>query len=101
MLKCLGPVWSAVMKGRLMSVCVVLESSHLALSPASRRRCSASPSLERSRPCSFLKVCAKKLVMRLSKSSPPRCVSPLVALTSKTPPEISRTDTSKVPPPRS
>src|SRR3954469_22678382 len=37
----------------------------------------------------------------LSKLSPPRCLSPAVALTSKTPSPISRTDTSNVPPPRS
>mmetsp|Transcript_26896 Transcript_26896/g.62916 ORF Transcript_26896/g.62916 Transcript_26896/m.62916 type:complete len:280 (-) Transcript_26896:25-864(-) len=37
----------------------------------------------------------------LSKSSPPRCVSPPVALTSNTPLSMARTDTSKVPPPRS
>jgi len=36
-----------------------------------------------------------------SKSSPPSEVSPLVALTSNTPPEISRIEISKVPPPRS
>src|SRR5580658_9820079 len=36
-----------------------------------------------------------------SKSSPPRKVSPLVDLTSKTPSPISRMETSKVPPPRS
>ena len=35
----------------------------------------------------------------LSKSSPPRCVSPAVALTSKTPSSIERSDTSNVPPP--
>ena len=38
---------------------------------------------------------------RLSKSSPPRWVSPAVALTSKMPSSIVRSDTSKVPPPRS
>ena len=37
----------------------------------------------------------------LSKSSPPRWVSPLVASTSNTPSSILRSDTSKVPPPRS
>mmetsp|Transcript_16153 Transcript_16153/g.47431 ORF Transcript_16153/g.47431 Transcript_16153/m.47431 type:complete len:257 (+) Transcript_16153:670-1440(+) len=37
----------------------------------------------------------------LSKSSPPRCVSPPVALTSNTPPSMDSTLTSKVPPPRS
>ena len=36
-----------------------------------------------------------------SKSSPPRWVSPLVALTSNTPSPISRIEMSKVPPPRS
>lgn len=36
-----------------------------------------------------------------SKSSPPRAVSPFVAFTSNTPPEISRMEISKVPPPRS
>ena len=38
---------------------------------------------------------------RLSKSSPPKCVSPAVALTSKIPSSIVRSETSKVPPPRS
>jgi hypothetical protein len=36
-----------------------------------------------------------------SQSSPPRCVSPLVLSTSKTPSPMSRIDTSNVPPPRS
>ena len=38
---------------------------------------------------------------RSSKSSPPRCVSPLVASTSNTPARRRRTEMSKVPPPRS
>jgi hypothetical protein len=38
---------------------------------------------------------------RMSKSSPPRNVSPLVDFTSNTPSPISRMETSKVPPPRS
>ena len=37
----------------------------------------------------------------MSKSSPPRKVSPLVDFTSNTPSPISRIETSKVPPPRS
>jgi len=37
----------------------------------------------------------------LSKSSPPKWVSPAVALTSNTPSSIVSKDTSKVPPPRS
>mmetsp|Transcript_12715 Transcript_12715/g.40713 ORF Transcript_12715/g.40713 Transcript_12715/m.40713 type:complete len:266 (+) Transcript_12715:70-867(+) len=38
---------------------------------------------------------------RLSRSSPPRCVSPAVARTSKTPASMERSDTSNVPPPKS
>ena len=38
MLRCFGPDWSAVMKGRLMSVSIVLDSSHLAFSAASFSR---------------------------------------------------------------
>jgi hypothetical protein len=38
MVRCLGPDASAVMKGKLMSVEVVEDSSHLAFSLASRRR---------------------------------------------------------------
>ena len=37
--RCFGPVWSAVMKGRLISVCVVDDNSILAFSAASFRRC--------------------------------------------------------------
>mmetsp|Transcript_26026 Transcript_26026/g.65035 ORF Transcript_26026/g.65035 Transcript_26026/m.65035 type:complete len:322 (-) Transcript_26026:79-1044(-) len=43
----------------------------------------------------------KWLTQRLSKSSPPRWVSPAVALTSKMPSSMVRRETSKVPPPRS
>ena len=38
--KCLGPLASAVMNGRLISVSIVVESSILARSAASRKRCS-------------------------------------------------------------
>ena len=51
MLRCLAPLASAVMKGRLMSVLVADDSSHLAFSAASRRRCTASLSFDRSMPC--------------------------------------------------
>ena len=40
-----------MMNGRLMSVCVADDNSHLAFSAASRSRCSASLSLDRSMPC--------------------------------------------------
>ena len=39
-------------------------------------------------------------MIRLSQSSPPRWVSPLVALTSNTPSPISSTEISNVPPPK-
>ena len=52
--RCLGPVWSAVMNGRLMSVSITVESSILAFSAASFRRCSAMRSLPRSIPSLFL-----------------------------------------------
>jgi hypothetical protein len=54
MFMCLGPLWSAVMNGRLTSVLAELESSTLAFSAASRRRCIAMGSWERSIPWSFL-----------------------------------------------
>ena len=59
MFRCLGPAWSAVMKGRLISVCTALESSILAFSASSRRRCRASLSARRSMPFSFLNSSAR------------------------------------------
>ena len=52
--RCFGPVASAVMNGRLISVSSSVESSILAFSAASFRRCSAIWSFETSMPCSFL-----------------------------------------------
>ncbi len=52
-------------------------------------------------PNCFLNSPIKKSCNLISKSSPPKEVSPLVAFTSNTPPDISRSDISKVPPPRS
>jgi len=43
----------------------------------------------------------QKSTILLSKSSPPKCVSPAVAFTSKIPSSIVNIDTSNVPPPRS
>mmetsp|Transcript_38558 Transcript_38558/g.53548 ORF Transcript_38558/g.53548 Transcript_38558/m.53548 type:complete len:253 (+) Transcript_38558:684-1442(+) len=69
---CLGPSAVAVMKGRLMLVCVMVESSIFAFSLASVSRCSACLSVRRSIPSEVLKSLARKSTMRLSKSSPPR-----------------------------
>lgn len=101
MLKCLGPVLSAVIKGKETSVAARPSSSLFAFSAASLNLCIARVSLLRSRPDSFLNSPSKKATRTSSKSSPPRRVSPLVAFTSKTPPLISRIEISNVPPPRS
>ena len=59
MVRCFGPDWSAVIKGRLISVCVAEESSIFAFSAASFRRWRASLSLRRSIEFSFLNSSAK------------------------------------------
>ena len=99
--RCFGPEASAVMNGRLISVEAAEESSHLAFSAASLRRCLAIGSAERSMPFSRLKSSTSQRMTMSSMSSPPRWVSPLVALTSKTPSPISRIEMSNVPPPKS
>ena len=96
-----GPAWLAVMYGMLMFVLVACDSSILAFSAASWRRCLAILSLPRSTPFLFLNWPMSQSTMRWSQSSPPRRASPLVAFTSKTPSEMSSSETSKVPPPRS
>ncbi|BAT08749.1 Os09g0491780 [Oryza sativa Japonica Group] len=53
-LKCFAPVASAVIKGRLISVCMVEESSTLAFSAASLSLCKANLSLLRSMLSDFL-----------------------------------------------
>ena len=52
-------------------------------------------------PCDALNSRTNQSTIALSKLSPPRWLSPAVALTSNTPSPISSTDTSNVPPPRS
>ncbi|MNT99750.1 hypothetical protein D3C72_2426840 [compost metagenome] len=52
--RCFGPVASMVMYGRFTSVWVADDSSILAFSAASFRRCSAITSFFRSTPWSFL-----------------------------------------------
>src|SRR3954463_2241870 len=58
-------------------------------------------SLARSMPSLFLNSETSHSMIRSSRSSPPRWVSPLVAFTSTTPSPTSRIEMSKVPPPKS
>ena len=89
-----------------MFVEVALDSSFFACSAASRRRCIAMRSLDRSTPEVFFTVVSMWLTTRSSQSSPPS-LSPDVALTwmvekpSSGSLPTSRRETSKVPPPRS
>ena len=99
--KCFGPSAVAVMNGKLISVCESCDSSIFAFSAASRKRCNAIGSLRRSMPSVFLNSSAMYSSTRISKLSPPRCVSPLVDFTSNTPSPNSSTEISNVPPPRS
>ena len=99
--RCFGPSCVAVMKGRLICVVIVDDSSIFAFSAASYRRWSAIRSAARSMPWSFLNSATIQSTIALSKLSPPRWLSPFVALTSKTPSPSSRIETSNVPPPRS
>ena len=96
-----GPASAVAIKGREMGVLCTPESSCLAFSAASVSRCRAWRSRRRSMWCWAKKASASQSTMRRSQSLPPSWVSPLVALTSKTPLAIRNTDTSKVPPPRS
>ena len=99
--RCFGPSALAVMNGRLMLVVVAVDSSFFAFSAASFNLWRAILSPDRSMPSAFLNSSIIHWVTRLSKSSPPRRVSPLVARTSMTPSPISMMETSKVPPPKS
>ena len=89
------------MNGKFISVCSAADNSILAFSAASFNLCNASLSDFKSIPLSFLNSEIKYSTIALSKSSPPKNVSPLVDLTSKTPSPNSRIETSKVPPPKS
>lgn len=52
-------------------------------------------------PLFFKNSAAQYSTNLLSKSSPPKCVSPAVAFTSNMPSSIVNNDTSNVPPPKS
>ena len=99
--KCKGPASPAAINGSEICASVVPDKSFLAFSAASFKRCIAILSWDRSIPLSALKFSTNQSMILLSKSSPPRCVSPLVDRTSNTPSPNSRIETSKVPPPRS
>ena len=99
--RCLGPVSSAVMKGRLREVVRVLDSSIFAFSAASRSLWSAILSCPKSMASSAWNLSIIQRTITLSKSSPPKWLFPEVAFTSNTPSPSWRTETSKVPPPRS
>ena len=80
--KCLGPVASAVIKGRLMLVEVMPDRSILAFSAASFTLCIAILSPFRSTPVSALKEPTIQSITLWSKSSPPKRLLPAVARTS-------------------
>ena len=89
------------MYGRLIVVDCAPDSSIFAFSAASCSRCIAILSLDRSMPFCALKVRTRCATIAASQSSPPRWLSPAVALTWIRPSSISSRETSKVPPPRS
>ena len=89
------------MNGRLISVSLVEESSIFAFSAPSFIRCIAILSVEISIPVEDLNFSTSQSITFSSQSSPPNLESPAVDFTSKTPSDISKTETSKVPPPKS
>ena len=97
----MGPSDVAVMNGRLICVSCTVDSSILAFSAASFRRCRAILSWDRSTPSVFLNSVTSHSMTLSSQSSPPSFVFPEVDFTSKTPSPMSSTETSNVPPPRS
>ena len=97
-----GCPWGVmVMKGIEKGASVRADRSILVRSARSLIRCMATGSEDRSIPCFFRKSSSTWAIMALSKSMPPRKMSPPVAFTSKTRSRISMMETSKVPPPRS
>ena len=99
--KCFGPLAVAVTYGKLISVCAEEDNSIFAFSAASFKRCKAIGSSLKSMFSSALNSSANQLMIFSSTSSPPKCVSPSVANTSKTPSPNSSIETSWVPPPKS
>ena len=90
-----------VMKGMLNGTSSRDGEVDLVRSARSLIRCMATGSVDRSMPVLPAKSFRTWWMMALSKSMPPRKMSPPVAFTSKTRSRISMIETSKVPPPRS
>ena len=102
MIKFLGlPSVPIAMNGKLTSVVVVVDNSIFAFSAASLNLCTAWSLSIKSMPSCALNSSARYLINTLSISVPPSWVSPLVDLTSNTPPPNSMMVTSRVPPPKS
>ena len=73
----------------------------LACSAASRKRTRVTGSSTGMLPACFWNACSSQSATRRSISLPPRWESPAVASTCTMPPRMRKTDTSKVPPPKS
>ena len=73
----------------------------MAFSAPSLNLCKAAGSEDKSILFSDLNSSSNQSTITSSKLSPPKCVSPFVDITSKTPPPISSIDMSNVPPPKS
>ena len=98
---CFGPVASAVINGKEIFVFSTVDNSIFAFSAASVKRCKAWISFDKSIPSFCLNWLINQLTKTLSKSSPPKFVSPAVERTSKIPSPTSKIETSNVPPPKS
>ena len=83
------------------NACVPEDNVLFALSHAVLNLRKALAFFEISNLCFLFISSTKNSTNLLSKSSPPKCVFPAVAITSKIPSSIVSKDTSKVPPPKS
>mmetsp|Transcript_8502 Transcript_8502/g.28168 ORF Transcript_8502/g.28168 Transcript_8502/m.28168 type:complete len:312 (-) Transcript_8502:399-1334(-) len=92
-----SPKGTTIPDGTCTRVLLTCERCSLAARAAGRRSVAFAPSRTPAARASF----ARNFAMRWSKSSPPKCASPPVAITSTVSPPTSTTLTSKVPPPRS